>query len=419
MIAIAPWNKERWLYYTQGQVMVKQNDNYKWFILALVVLTDMFVVAIPTMGISVLSKEISDDLGLNLVQLGVIWGVGGLPGIVSGLLGGMIGDKIGPRRVLIAGTLLGGLLGMARGLAFNFVALAIVMFVLGAVAPVVLMNSIKAIGEWFPSHQLGVANGIMSMGMALGFLIGSLFSATTLSPLLGGWRNVLIAYGVIATLLSIPWIFTRTASQHPRMGTASPSVSLWSTLKHVVGLKHVWLLGLGLFGISGAVQGTLGYLPLYLRNAGWQPLHADGALSAFHTVSLMFVLPFSYWSDRMPSRKRLLLIANLMIIAGIGLLGVVHGEWVWAAVVLAGSMRDTFMATFNTMVIESPQVGPAYAGTAIGLTMALASLSNFISPPIGNSFASLFPSAPFVFWSALSVFAMVCLSQVKGKASPR
>jgi MFS family permease len=396
--------------------VVRQNDNYKWFILTLVVLTDMFVIAIPTMGISVLSKEISDDLGLNLVQLGVIWGVGGLPGIVTGLLGGMIGDKIGPRRVLIAGTLLGGLLGMARGLAFHFVSMVVVMFFLGAVAPIVLMNSLKAIGEWFPSSQLGLANGIMSMGMALGFLTGSLFSATTFSPFLGGWRNVLIAYGLIAVLLSIPWMFTRSAPEESR--TVS-TASIWTNLKHVAGLKNIWLLGMGLFGISGAVQGTLGYLPLYLREAGWQPLYADSALSVFHTVSLLLVLPVSFWSDRLGSRKRLLLIANLMIMTGTGLLGVVHGLWVWVAVVIAGSMRDTFMATFNTMVIETPKVGPAYAGTAIGLTMALASLSNFISPPVGNSLASLSPGAPFVFWSALSVFALVCLSQVQAKAAKR
>ena len=43
--------------------MKEQNPNYKWYILMLVVLTDMFVIAIPQMGISVLAQEIADDLG--------------------------------------------------------------------------------------------------------------------------------------------------------------------------------------------------------------------------------------------------------------------------------------------------------------------------------------------------------------------
>jgi len=63
--------------------MVNQQSNYKWYILTLVVLTNMFVVAMPAMGMSVLAKEISQDLSLNLVQVGVVWGVGSLPAILT------------------------------------------------------------------------------------------------------------------------------------------------------------------------------------------------------------------------------------------------------------------------------------------------------------------------------------------------
>lgn len=391
--------------------MLNRNDHYKWYPLALIVLTNMFIVAIPSMGISVLFKDISNELRLNLVQVGTLWGVGALPGVATSLLGGMIGDKFGPKRVLIIGSFCGGALGMARGWAFDFVSMCILMLLLGAIMPVVVMNGYKSLGQWFPSHQLGLANGVIAMGMALGFLIGAFFSATTFSPLLGGWRNVLIAYGAIGSLFSIPWFFTRTASEDARPTSASPSI--WKPLKHVAGLKNIWLLGLALFGVSGAVQGALGYLPLYLRDMGWQPIFADGALSAFHTVSMIFVLPFSLWSDRLGSRKHLLLFANLAIAIGLGLLGFVGGGLVWVAVVLAGFMRDTFMAIFTTMVIETRDVGAAYAGTATGFTMALGSLNNFIAPPIGNSLALLRPGAPFAFWSALCVFGMICLLLVE------
>ena len=74
---------------------------YKWYIISLVVLTNIFVVAMPAMGMSVLAKEISQDLHLNLVQIGFVWDMGPLPGILTSLLGGAIGDKVGPKRVLI------------------------------------------------------------------------------------------------------------------------------------------------------------------------------------------------------------------------------------------------------------------------------------------------------------------------------
>ncbi|MCB8924905.1 MAG: MFS transporter [Ardenticatenaceae bacterium] len=396
--------------------MINETQNYKWYILILVVLTNMFIIAIPMMGMSVLAKEISDDLNLTLVQVGIIWGVSALPGIITSLLGGAIGDKIGPKRALVAGALLGGLLGAARGLAGGFLSLTIITLLMGVVLPVVLMNGIKVLGQWFPPQQLGLANGAQAMSMALGFMLGSLLSATTFSPWLGGWRNVLIAYGLIGAALSIPWLFTKVNTAYSADGN---SLSIGEAVRHVAGLRNVWLLGLGLFGISGAVQGTLGFLPLYLREVGWEPLQADGALSAFHTVSMIFVLPVALWSDRLRFRKPLLLTAGVMIATGVGLLSFVGGVVVWAAVLLAGSVRDGFMAIFQTMVIESERVGPLYAGTAVGFTMALTSIGNLIAPPIGNSLAAWWPGAPFAFWSLSAVFGLVCLSLVKEKERAR
>lgn len=388
------------------------DQNYKWYILALVALTNMFVIAIPTMGMSVLAKEIADDLNLNLVQVGVIWGVGALLGIVTSLLGGMLGDKFGPKRVLVAGVLLGGLLGAVRGLADSFAVMTVLMLLLGAATPIVLINSFKVLGQWFPQQQLGLANGVNSMSMALGFMIGSLVSATVFSPLLGGWSNVLIVYGLAGAAFSIPWMFSRTSATHPSAGE-SPSVR--KALRHVIGLKSVWLLALGLLGVGGAIQGMLGYLPLYLRAEGWPPIQADGALFAFHTASMILVLPVSLWSDRLKFRKPLLLVTNLLIISGLTLLGVASGGMVWVAVLLSGSVRDTFMAIFTTMAIEAEHVGPLYAGTAVGFAFALGNLGNLIAPPIGNSLATLGPAAPFAFWSLLAVFGFVCLSFVKEK----
>ena len=393
------------------------NHSYKWYILALIVLTNIIVVAMPAMGVSVLAKEISQDLHLNLVQVGIVWGVSALPAIVTSLLGGVIGDKVGPKRVLIVSSLLAGLLGAARGLAGDFLALTVITILLGALIPFVSMNNIKTAGQWFPAHQLGLANGVISMGMALGFLLGSLLSATVFSPLLGGWRNVLMVYGTAGALLSIPWFFARSLPLQHHV-TGQP-MSIRAAVSHVAGLKNVWLLGFTLFGVSGCVQGVLGYLPLYLRGLGWPTIQADGALSAFHTSSMIFVLPVSIWSDRLSSRKRLLLGAALMLTLGTGLLSFASGVWIWLAVLMAGFVRDAFMAIFLTMVIETDGVGRAYAGTATGFGMAIAGIGNFLAPPLGNSLAVFSPRAPFLFWACLTLFGIGCLLMVKKAVSSR
>jgi MFS family permease len=123
--------------------MESEKSNYKWYLLCLVILTNMLVVAIPSMGMSVLSKEISRDLHLNLVQVGIVWGVGSLPGIMTGLLGGAIGDKIGPKRIMIVGSLLAGLVGAARGLAADFISMVEVVILVGALVPFIIMNGMR------------------------------------------------------------------------------------------------------------------------------------------------------------------------------------------------------------------------------------------------------------------------------------
>lgn len=375
------------------------------------VLTNIFVVAMPMMGISVLSQEISQDLRLNLVQVGVVWGAGALPGMVTSLAGGVIGEKFGTKRVLVVSSLLAGLLGAARGLANDFLSITVLVLLVGALAPFVSMNGIKVAGQWFPPHQLGLANGLISMGMALGFLLGSLFSATTLSPLLGGWRNVLIVYGLVGASLSLPWFFAQSLPLYRQPN--GQGMSMRAAVRQVIGLKNVWLLGLTLFGVSGSIQGLLGYLPLYLRGLGWEAAYAEVALSAFHAISMAFVLPIALWSDRLGSRKRLLLAAALMIVAGAGLLRFARGTWIGLAVLMAGLMRDGFMAIFMTMVIETDGVGPAYAGTALGMTMALGGLGNFLAPPLGNGLALWWPGAPFAFWARLAGAGMACLGMVR------
>ena len=395
-----------------------EDNNYRWYILVLGALTNTLAIAIPVMCLPVLFSEISRDLNLSLVEVGLIWGIGALPGILTVLVGGAIGDRFGPKRILTLCCLLAGLAGALRGLSFNFFSLAATVFLFGMLTPFFTMNTLKACGLWFPRGQLGIASGFLAMGMALGFLVGSLISATILSPWLGGWRNVLFLYGFASMLLSIPWYFSRP-DPHPvgLQADHTSRLTMRQALSRVARIRNVWLLGLAILGIGGCIQGTLGYLPLYLRGEGWPAVGADGATSALHTASLLCVIPIALWSDRLGSRKKVLLGAALSIIIGISLLALVNGSMVWIAVVLTGFVRDGFMAVFMTMIIETDGVGPLYAGTATGLVMVFSGIGNLVAPPLGNSLAGIAPSLPFLFWAALAVVGFIGIALSKERAA--
>lgn len=385
----------------------KINPDTKWFMLALAALTHTFVVAMPTMCMPVLFDEISTDLGLTLVQIGAIWGLGSLAGILTGLVGGTLGDRYGTKRTLTIACLLAGLAGASRGLSSDFYTLAATFFLFGFLTPAIPMNVHKVCGIWFDKQRLGMANGIVSAGMALGFALGSLISATYLSPWLGGWEYVLYLYGAISIGISVLWFLSPTApAEREQPDSTDDTLNIRQAMAHVLRLRNIWYLGFAMMGLGACIQGMLGYLPLYLRDIGWAEASADGALSAFHTISLICAIPIALASDRLGARKTVLMAGTVTIATGTMLLSLVDGSLIWAVVLLAGIFRDGYMAVLMTVIIELEGVGPRFAGTAMGTVMLFSRFSGLISPPLGNSLAGTDPALPFVFWAILGFMAL-------------
>jgi MFS family permease len=382
-------------------------SKYKWYILGLGIATHMLVVAVPLMCMPVLFKEISEDLNLSLVQVGVVWGVASLPSLFAAFFAGLVSDKYGSTRTLGVACLLQAIAGTLRGISGDFTSLAVYMFLFGFFSIPLSFATHKAAGEWFSGRQLGLANGILAMGMGVGNMVGSMVSATVLSPLFGGWRHLMFVYGAVAIVISLLWL---KAKRHPGRGGAAQSIEavpFRQALSHVVRLRVVWLLALVVMCLSGYIYGLNGYLPLYLRGAGWTNVGADGALAALCAASVVGVVPLSLLSDRIGLRKVIMYPAFFVIIIGVSLLAAFSGPIVWLAVILVGFVQEAFFALSITMIMEAKEVGAAYAGTALGLSTTLVGLGGFFGPPIGNRLAEVNPGFAFIFWLALVAVALL------------
>ena len=112
-------------------------------------------------------------------------------------------------------------------------------------------------------------------------------------------------------------------------------------------------------------------------------------------------------SDRIGSRRGVLMAAALLIGIGIGLLGFAGGILILVAVLIAGFARDGFMAITMTAIIEVKGVGARFAGSATGLAMSVLGFSNFFAPPVGNGLAKFGSALPFLFWAALVFLGFV------------
>jgi cyanate permease len=268
------------------------------------------------------------------------------------------------------------------------------------------MNVHKTCGVWFSTEQLGMANGVVSVGMALGFLLGALLAATFLSPILGGWRNVLFVYGAVAILFSLFWWFSQEKADDDEQ-QINQKITFMEAIWYVMHFRNVWILCIATAGVSGCVNGMLGFLPLYLRGLGWEPAAADSTLASFHAVSMLFAIPIALLSDRIRSRRSILVAAALLIGIGTGLLGFAGGVLIPLAVLIAGISRDGFMAITMTAITEEKGIGARFAGTAIGLNMSVMGVAGVFAPPVGNWLVKFGVGIPFLFWAFLVLLGFV------------
>lgn len=386
---------------------IRQTDsNYRWVILLLCAVTPLFVVTLPNMSLPPLFATISEDLGLSLVEVGTIWGAVSFAGIFFALVGGTLGDRFGTRAVLFAACFMTGVLGLIRSFSVDFTTLLLTALAFGVFQAIIPVMLFKVARQWFPAEQLGTASGVISAGFASGLLLGPLLSTSVILPTLGGWRQVLVFYGVIAITVSVLWLVIHPAERSA--GTSRPArASLGASLRHIAGLRNLWVLGIAGLGISACFQGFSGYLPTYLKSIGWASLDADRTLAAFFVTSLAAVVPLSMLSDRLRLRRGFLIFAALILSTGVGLLSIVDGAQIVLVIAATGFIFDSLMAILNASVLEVEGVTDLYAGAALGFATMIRNLGGTISPPIGNGLAAIGDSVPFLFWGGTGLLAVI------------
>jgi sugar phosphate permease len=383
-------------------------SNYRWYILTLTMLTYSAIVGTERMCMPVLFKKISSDLSLSMVAIGMIWGMDPLAGVFVSLPGGLLADRFGVKRTLIVICILCGVFGGLRGLSDNFVSMAATMFLFGLVVAMVPSIVPKVTAVWFSGRYLGLTNALINVAWSVGAMTGTMFSATVLSTLLGGWRNVLFLYGMPPIIIGLLWLTTGREPDESEL-PATPTISevpFRQALSQVVRIKEVWIIGLITMAQWGSNTGLIGYLPLYLRGIGWTPIRADSAMTLLSSVGCVGVILLVFLSDRLGTRKGILALSIIIISISLGLLPIAQGSAVWVLLVIGGFLRSGGTALFYILILEIKGVGSTYGGTALGLVNAMGMFGAFFAPPLGNSLADIHLGFPLVFWALLSALAL-------------
>jgi MFS family permease len=159
-----------------------------------------------------------DELGLTLVESGLIATTFNLMGMLVGMIAGMLCDRFGHKRLALAGLLilfLGGALGAA---AWGFVSLLLARFLEGVgfiayvVSAVALMNASTA-----DSRDRAKALGLWSAYMPTGGTIALLAAPLVIG--VWGWRGLWLVFAMLALVSALALARLTPASSYGQVSS--------------------------------------------------------------------------------------------------------------------------------------------------------------------------------------------------------
>lgn len=175
---------------------------FRWVVAGLLAVASILNY-IDRQALSILASTIQKDLGISnsgyaaVVQSFLFFYT------VMYLLSGRIVDWLGTRRSESLFILWWALSNMCTSVVGGIVSLGVVRSLLGMGEPGNFTAAAKAVSEWFPAREKGIAVGMYSMGGTIGAAVSA--PLVSFLAIRYGWRSAFLATGMLGVLLSIVW----------------------------------------------------------------------------------------------------------------------------------------------------------------------------------------------------------------------
>jgi ACS family hexuronate transporter-like MFS transporter len=333
---------------------VKPLPHLRWLIAVLLLLASVLNY-LDRQTLSILARTIQEDLRISDAGYARVVFAFQLTYAVMYLLSGRILDIIGTRLGMFCFVVWWSVANMLTGLANSITSLAVFRSLLGIGEPGGYTASAKAVAEWFPVREKGMAVGLYTMGGTLGAAIaGPLVAFITARH---GWRMAFVVTGGLGLVLAFVWVVLyRKPAEHTRL---SATERAFLTTENVLGktvktsarlswrelgkLKPMWLVLIARMITDPLWYFYLFWFPKYLQDARGFTLRDVGA-----TIWVVFVaadlgsVVGGWLSGKMLRRGLLPIPARLRVMTGAASLLIFS----WAMPFVPGEAGPIALASF-------------------------------------------------------------------------
>ncbi len=400
---------------------------YGWMVVAVATLGIVFSIPGQTMGFSVFTDILIEQLGLSRVQLSTAYCVGT---VMSGLTLPYLGrvfDRFGARKLIVGSAIATGLvlfylsvthrlldfldqaLGFAPRIVIAFVLITVGFYLIRASAQGVLtMTSRNAIGKWFDYHR-GTALAISGTVTAFTFSIApkGLFVLIERFEWWGTWRFLGVAS--IGFMAVIGWLFLRDNPEECGLvmdgeGGGARREAHADSIAHRDYERHealrtwaFWVFNLS-FAFFAMFSTAFTFHILSLGEEFGRP--REEIVNYFVPMAVLSVITnlFCGWISSRTRLKYLLLLMNFAALAGvIGTMTLDTGPGLFAYIVGNGICGGCFSALSG--IVWPRFFGRRWLGAIAGIGMSSMVIASGIGPLIFSLSLSLAGSYVPILWA--------------------
>jgi len=227
-------------------------------------------------SISVIGVNITDELGLDDKQWGLILGAFSLAYGAFEIPTGMLVDRYGPKVTLFRIVIWWSIFTILTGFAQGFYFLLIVRFLFGAGEAGAFPTASVAIGRWFPTIERGRIQSVVWMGSRMGGALAPFLSLMIADAY--GWRTVFFGFGCLGAVWAIGWWFWFRDEPRDMKGISEAELTFIEKTRSVKSAHHkllpfstllksknLWaLMGMYHFLLYGAYF-YMSWMPKYLE----------------------------------------------------------------------------------------------------------------------------------------------------------
>ncbi len=328
------------------------------------------------------SLYVTQKFGVGMVEVGVIFAIFSVTGLLSSMLGGALADRIGRKGILLFGLVMSAASALLMGLANDFVLFITVTAVVGLLADVGWPAQQAMVADLLPEEKRAQGYGIIRVVYNLAVVIG---------PMLGGLLaaysfTLLFIIDAIASTITAAIIFVALKETKKPAEEGELQESMAQTF---LGYAHVlrdsafvWFLLASMLSVIVYMQMNTS-LAVYLRDLHGVSAQGFGyILSLNASMVVLFQFPITR-AIRKFNPMTMIVLGTLLYAIGFSMYGFVsvYALFLAAMVVITigemlvsptsqaivstlapEDMRGRYMATYGFSWVIPSAIGPLLAG---------------------------------------------------------